>query len=576
MKARRTRKSLRPAVKPFTPWKDDAMKKMVMIVVGLGLLTAHVALAAKTVEEKLKELEKRVQKVEVKAGTDRLKLTGDFRFEAHSISSSIPDHVDGMMFQSQFVDALAYLTAGGMPPMTLEDIPAFMQGVGDYIGNNFGDYYAFTQTVTFADVQNGMQMLGQLPPEVQQAIMQGMAQAAFVEGYDWDNDIFYTNRLRLDMQADVADNVNFAGRLAMYKPWGESTGVQVFNGQPNSINIDGTTASVPNSDIVRVERAYFNWMNIGGSDIYLSIGRRPSTGGPPLHLRQDEPRGGTPLGLVVDYQFDGITAGWHLGDKSTFRLCYGLGYESGFGSAEQLRQPADRMKDTHFFGLNWDVLNTEKTYVQATALRAFDVTDGFNGLVVLPTNPVTGKPVGAPVVMRFTPSSNLGDLDLASLVLLREEGAFDLFASYSVIQSHPEDVTTPFGGMFADPFETPAEQDGSMVYLGARYSLPNDKTRIGLEFNHGSKYWFNFAIAADDIIAPKTNTRGNVWEAYVTHRINKKLIVKLDYIHYDYEYSGSGWHLGAPKKLDDKSPPVLGFPTYDSADKVALSFMARF
>jgi hypothetical protein len=481
-----------------------------------------------------------------------------------------------MLFQSQFVDALAYLmVGGGMPPMSLAEIPAFMGGVQDFITNNFGDYYAFTQTLSFADVQAGMQMLGTLPPDVQQAIMQGMAQNAFVPGYDWNNDVLYTSRLRLQMKADVADNVGFAGRLAMYKPWGESTGVQVFNGQPNSINIDGTTASVPNSDILRVERAYFDWRDIGGAPIYLSIGRRPSTGGPPANLRQDEPRGGTPLGTVIDFQFDGITAGWHISDKSTVRLCYGLGYESGFGSAEQLRQPADRLKDAHFFGVNWDVYNTEQMYVQATVARAFDVTDGFNGLVVLPTNPVSGKPVGAPVIMRFTPSTNLGDIDLASLVLLREDGPLDWFLSYSYMQSDPENVTTPFGGLFADPFQTPQEQDGGMVYVGARYSLPNDRTKIGVEYNHGSEYWFNFAIAADDIIAPKTNTRGDVWEVYLTHRIAKRFVAKLDFIHYAYDYSGSGWQLGAPKDLDDPNS-VLGFPTYSSASKVALSFSARF
>jgi hypothetical protein len=51
-------------------------------------------------------------------------------------------------------------------------------------------------------------------------------------------------------------------------------------------------------------------------------------------------------------------------------------------------------------------------------------------------------------------------------------------------------------------------------------------------------------------------------------------MVKLSYINYDYEYSGSGWHIGAPKKLD--STPILGFPTYDSAKMLSLSMTARF
>ena len=40
------------------------------------------------------------------------------------------------------------------------------------------------------------------------------------------------------MNATVSKNVEFVGRLSMYKVWGDSTGVQTFNGFPTSINID--------------------------------------------------------------------------------------------------------------------------------------------------------------------------------------------------------------------------------------------------------------------------------------------------------------------------------------------------
>ena len=81
-------------------------------------------------------------------------------------------------------------------------------------------------------------------------------------------------------------------------------------------------------------------------------------------------------------------------------------------------------------------------------------------------------------------------------------------------------------------------------------------------------------MAEDDIIAPKTSTRGDVIEAYLTHRIHPQFIVKLDYINYEYEYSGSGWQVGAPKKLDEN--PILGLPTYQDAGKLSLGITARF
>jgi len=516
------------------------------------------------IQKKVKDLEKRIMKNERKSALDRLNFSGDFRFEAHSIDASVPDHFDGLKLQNLVVNTLFYYGSTGMFPQSPEQI-------GQHIATHYGDYLYFTNNFTFADLQSA---IGQFPPAMQQQLFGMLMPGTYTPGYDADNSILYTNRLRLRVDADMGENVSFSGRLSMYKAFGDSTGVQVFNGQPTSLNIDGTGSGVPNSDLLRVERAYFNWSNIGGAPFYLSIGRRPSTSGAPLNFRQDEPRGGTPLGSVVDFQFDGITAGYHISDTSTIRICYGVGYESGFGNGELVKLPADRLKDTQFLGFNWDMLDTERMFIQSTVLRAFDVTDGFNGLVVFPADPLTGNKINAPVVLRFTPSSNLGEIDLASVVLIRKDGPFDWFVSGNYMKSRPENVSTPFGGLFSDPFETPESHTGTMWYAGLRYNFPNSKTKMGVEVNHGSKYWFNFSAAEDDIVAPKTSARGDVIELYVTHRITRKFIAKLDYIDYSYDYSGSGWHVGAPKALDET--PTLGFPTYDQAKKLSLSLIARF
>lgn len=513
-------------------------------------------------KQEIEELEKRVMKNERKTALDRVNFSGDFRFELNSIDAAFEDYFDGMMLQRMLVDTLFYFGATGMPPASPEDVQGF-------IAQNYSQYLYYLDNVVSFDWLK--ETLGQFPPEVQQGLLGALLPYTYQDGYDYSNSLLYTNRLRLMMDAKISDSVDFQGRLAMYKVWGDSTGVQVFDGQPTSINIDGTTASVPNSDVVRVERAYFTWHS---PKLYLSIGRRPSTGGAPLNFRNDEPRGGSPLGSVVNFQFDGATLGWHISEQSTFRLCYGVGYESGWGNGELLRTPADRLSDASFFGFNWDIVDTDELFIQATALRAFDVTDGFNGLVVLPVDPVTGQPVPAPVVLRYTPSANLGDISWASVVGIVHPGPFDLFATFSYMETDPNPVTTPFGGLLSDPFSNPEAQDGTMVYLGARYNFANDRTRLGLEYNQGSEYWFNMAVAEDDMIAPKTAVRGDVWELYATHRITKGFIVKLDYMKYDFEYSGSGWHVGAPKPLD--ATPVLGFATPSSMDKYLLSLQARF
>lgn len=518
-------------------------------------------------QTEVKDLNERVSTAERKGLLDRLSWSGDYRFEAHSIIGNVPTHFDGMQLQNLVVKSLFYAqTNGGAFPTSVSDI-------SNNVAANYSQYLLFTNNLKFSDLKAAV---GQIPPGLQQQLFGLLMPSTLVHGYSNNNNILQTNRLRLKFDAQVADNVSVTARLSMYKVFGDSTGVQVFNGQPNTLNIDGTTARVPTGDMLRVERVYFNWNNIAGSKLYLSIGRRPSTDGPPWNFRQDEPRGGTPSGSLIDYQFDGITVGYHVSDKVSLRACYGQGYENGFGNGSSLKAGADRLKDVHFLGGNFDLYNTDKTFIQSTIARAWNVTDGFNGLTVLPNNPLTGDPVNAPVVMRFTPSSNLGAIDLYGLNVQKTLGQFDLYASANWVSTRPNGTTTPFGGMMSDPFENPVNREGHMIYLGLRYNLPkgDGRTKVGFEFNQGSKYWFNFSQAEDDIIAPKSNTRGEVYETYVTHRISDHFIFKADYIRYNYTWSGSGWHLGAPKRL--KSSPLLGFPTYDTAKMFTVGLTARF
>ena len=515
----------------------------------------------------MKELPDRVNQSERRNALDRLNWSGDYRFQAYSYLSNVPNHFDGMQLQNLVVRSMFYMqTNQGQMPASVSDI-------NNNVAAHYSDYQYFTNNLTFSQLRAAM---GQFPASMQQALMGMLMPSTYVQGYKDDNRILYTNRLRLNFDTKVSENVSVTARLSMYKVFGDSTGVQVFDGQPQTMAIDGTTARVPSSDLLRVERAYFTWNNIGGSPLYVSIGRRPSTEGPPMQYREDEERGGTPSGALIDYQFDGITVGYHIGDKMALRACYGLGYESGYGNGDVLRLPADRLKDVHLFGGNLDLYTTDKSLVQLTLARAWNVTDGFNGEVVLPVNPITGDSVGAPVIMRYTPSVNLGNINLYGLNLTHRLGPMDLYSSLNWSSTRPNGESSPFGGLMSDPFDNPVNHDGHMVMVGARFNLPkNDgRTKIGFEFNQGSKYWFNFAQAADDIVAPKTATRGEVYETFLTHRISDRFILKGGYLRYNYTWSGSGWHVGAPKKLSDT--PVLGFPTYDNANVVQMALIARF
>ena len=542
------------AVKSWAQTKDgDALQKIML--------------------DQLDEYDSRLDKVEKKSVMDRFNLTGEYRFEAHSIKASVDPYYNELALQKNLVDTMFYINyKEGVDPSTLNINENFLKNdLATFIGGNYSDYLYFTDNLTF----DGLKKMCKDPDfaALMEKLKSKLKPYSKDNGYDADNDRLYTNRLRLNFSSNVTSNLKFRGRLSMYKAWGDSTGVQVFNGQSGSINFDGTTASVPNSDILRVERAFFTY-DISKTPGYVSIGRRPSTGGPPLHIRKGTPMGGTPMGTLVDYQFDGITLGLRLEEYllpgNTFRLCYGVGYESGFGNT-----PNNGLEDVTMYGFNWDLFYDDDMFIQLMYAKAKNITDGFNGLVVFPVDPITGQEDNSQHIMRYTPSQNLGDLNLGGFVISRHDFSLHYFLSWAYMSSDPENVTTPFGGLFCDGLEKPESQTGNMLYAGARMDLGFPKgLMLGLEYNKGSQYWFNFAMGEDDIVSPKLATRGSVWEAYGIYKLNRWINFRLGLQKYNYEYSQSGWHLGTPKKLDEE--PILGFPNYKDVSVISFSTNVRF
>ncbi|MEL4295667.1 DUF3373 domain-containing protein [Shewanella xiamenensis] len=532
------------------------------------------------ITEQLDELNSRVDKTERHTSLDRLEITGDFRTKAHSLHYR--DVVWNPAIKVDFNDfgAKAMSGAFGMPNDPNSPLGQMMQANPDLA----------------AAFQNGM-LQGVMPYVLAQQHIQ-----------DIDNDIFYTTRLRLNLKAKVWDNVSFAGRLSMYKNWGDSTGVQVFDSW-RSFTMDGTSSGNTSGDWLRVERAYFDWKNINGSEFYLSIGRRPSTYGPPSHYRENELRGGTPSGHLVNFNFDGATLGYNLGEITgiegqVVRFCYGQGFESQWGNGEMFGDIVT--KDTHLGGFNIDAINDGTNFLQFTLFGAKDVNDGFKGTMAFPTQ-LAG--IFAPTmyqdmqkfdnfnfVTRVQPSGVIGDMYLGGIGFAREE-ANDIkwFASLGWTRAEPNGNAGMFGGMLSDAvFEAELNstgteiimvpktsddtetKDGYGIYVGIQISAPYGK--FGLEYNYGSKYWTPFTQAQDDPIGSKLATRGHVGEAYYIFDINPKMFIKLAGLYYDYEYTGSGTPVGAPQKIDDvlAGSAYSMLPVVDKAFDVNASLTINF
>jgi hypothetical protein len=166
-----------------------------------------------------------------------------------------------------------------------------------------------------------------------------------------------------------------------------------------------------------------------------------------------------------------------------------------------------------------------------------------------------------------SPAVNLGAIDwfgAGAMSTLKKVGPGNLnfFADFGLSMTHPNTNVSGqagFQGLGTGAFFNPAapkENTGWAVYTGIRYDLPS-KTKIGFEYNHGSKNWITFAPAADDMWTSKVGTRGNVYEPYIIQELNLKPIssyiakafFKIGYQYYDFEYTGSNNWVGAPVKI---------------------------
>ncbi|WP_144211833.1 DUF3373 domain-containing protein [Shewanella donghaensis] len=572
------------------------MRTLISILVANALAFSGAALAADPsddaqkmidlkqqlteITEELDDLNSRVDKTERHSALDRLTITGDFRTKVHSL------HYQNVTWN-----------------------PA--------INVNFSDFGAKAMSGAFGDPNSADSPLGQMMamnPALAQAFQSGQLQGVMPyvlapkTVQDIDNDLLYTTRLRLNMKAKVWDNVSFAGRLSMYKNWGDSTGTQVFDSW-RSFTMDGTSSGNTSGDWLRVERAYFDWRNIGGSQTYLSIGRRPSTYGPPSHYRENEMRGGTPSGHLVNFNFDGATLGYKLGELTgiegqVVRFCYGQGFESQWGNGEMFGDIVT--KDTHLGGFNIDVVNDGNHFLQLTMFGAKDVNDGFKGTMAFPTQ-LAG--IFAPTmyqdmqkfdnfnfVTRVQPSGVIGDMYLGGLGYAYEsDDDFKAFASLGWTRAESNGNSGMFGGMLSDAvFEAQlnstgteiimmptvaddaSSKDGYGLYVG--FQMPAPMGKFGLEYNYGSEYWTPFTQAQDDPIGSKLATRGHVAEAYYIFDINPRMFIKLAGLYYDYEYTGSGTPVGAPQKVDDviAGTSYSMLPVVDTAYDVNASLTVNF
>ncbi|MFQ6759057.1 MAG: DUF3373 domain-containing protein [Deltaproteobacteria bacterium] len=396
----------------------------------------------------------------------------------------------------------------------------------------------------------------------------------------YDNKTMFTNRFRLDMRAKALEDVEFKGRLAMYKAWGhQNNPVYDVNGSPTML-MDSNATRQPNDSILRVDRAFVNWNNIGGAPVWFSVGRRPTTDGPPNHLRmnQDE-RMATPT-AYMDWPFDGVSVGYAYNNlfgiqdaPGRVRICWGRGFEDGL----QQDLNGNNLDDTDFTGVSWDIYKKGDRFAYIQSFLAMNIfnypaSDTYDALGMTYSD------------VYNMPRENVGNLLHTSAVYMDKWQNLNYFGSLGWSRTDPDG-----SGMFNGPATgvNTESDDGYAVHVGVRYDIPDSLFKLGAEYNHGSKYWISMTPGHDDLYQSKLATRGNVYEVYGIYDIPGgeavskygKAFIRLGYQHYDYNYTGSGQWGFQPVDMDelltDPNGAQMGAPI-ESADQVYMTFEAAF
>ncbi len=376
-----------------------------------------------------------------------------------------------------------------------------------------------------------------------------------INRYNVRNDALFTNRFGLNMKANPLEDVSFKARLLTYKVWGSQTTQPIdglYMGMPAMLRPveDNAQGHYPGGSEVYVDQAYAGWSNILDLPIWFSIGRKPSTGGWPENMRQNLEKEGTAgvPGFLIDAAFDGYTIGFapdiEVLPGFFMKYCQGKGMDSGFANVSPIP------KDTDFAGLMTTFYDSGNFHVESLVMTA-------NHLLSAP-------PDGMMVLDHlWSSSADLGSVEWWGIGAGGKiANHLNVFASIAQDFWNPsENVRPDFGmGMLWQQNypEQRSRHSGTGVYAGARYDFDTTRTKVGIEYTHGTKYWFPYGASSNDMWGNKLATRGASYEVYAIQELDEKSVAKrgkayfrIGYQYYDFEYTGSLNWLEVPVKISD-------------------------
>lgn len=360
----------------------------------------------------------------------------------------------------------------------------------------------------------------------------------------------FTNRLWIKMAYAPTKNIAFYSTLSYYKIYG-----QVAQPHPGLDQMDwivnGTAGSTNN---LRIKEAYWLYKNdtFMGMDIpwTASVGRRPSTDGLLVNYRDDQ-KAKSAIGHNINMEFDGASINYVLENVTdvpgmSLKFCFGRGMSD---------------VNSRYAGIDQ---NTDGTYSFNNA-NNYAKTEGFSNtdLVGVLFNPYDDGQYSLHTVwfdafnlpgmyQNDTNASKYdfkqhGDVSGGAVSFIADgigDGISDMlddtifFASFAYSQTNPDSTATMLGSS--------DKKTGTSFYTGLNWPCQLiDDARVGIEYNHGSKYWRSFTYGEDTLTGSKLAVRGDAYEIFFNKELlGKTLTAQLRYTYMDYKYTGSNAFFG--------------------------------
>ena len=415
-----------------------------------------------------------------------------------------------------------------------------------------------SNTATAAKVQSGND---NLKWDVDFRTQVDNIQYKHADGTKSKNDALLTNRLWLGMGYKADDNSSFHGKLSYNKAFGDTANHSQSNTNPGYANFDWVTNENATDNTIKLKEAYWLYSN----DTFLgtnvpwnaSVGRRPSTDGLPINIRNNQ-KANSPLSHVVDVEFDGFSVRYDTEaltglTGSWFKICGGRGLTNAkprfqFDGTDYAN---DDTKNANidmlgFIAVPYDngQYSVHLNYAHAWNLIGYTNNQLGAYQTAMSTANTPSKVMDAYSNLSF---NDVGDMDFAT-VLLKTEGIGNgisdylddtiAFGSFAMSKTNPNNK---------EMLGSPDSEVGTSVWLGINAPCPisPDDSRIGFEWNKGSKYWRSMTYGEDTYAGSKIATRGQAWEVYRNQNLTKALSFGVSYVYMEYDYTGSNSFFGA-------------------------------